>query len=112
MKDTNEIDEFGPIELYTEMETEKEREPIQLLLDHKKMNSVFCDLPIFKRYFTYLWYVAGFQYARISKSLFLGKRDLIRHRIKLNEELKIYFSSELLERPRSSIRKELDNAGI
>ena len=112
MADEDQIAEFGYTEFYEELPEEKEPAAIQLLLDHKLMNSVFCKLPIFKRYFTYLWYVSGFRYARIGKALALGKRDLIRHRLKLDEELKVYFSDELLERPRSLIGKGQQNASI
>jgi len=113
MSDKEQLDEFGTTEFYTELQEWKEPEPIQLLLDHQRMNSVFCQLPIFKRYFTYLWYISGFRYARIGKALSLCKRDLIRHRIKLNQELRVYFSDELLERPRSLLGKgQQKNAGI
>ena len=112
IRDMEQINEYGQIDLYVNPPKDRELEPFSLLLDHKLMNKTFCKLPHFKRYFTYLWYISGFRYARMSKALSLCKRDLIRHRIKLDMELKIYFNSELLERPRGSIRKEQVNASI
>jgi hypothetical protein len=74
--------------------------PIHILLEQELMNSIFKELPLYKRYFTYLYYMAGFRYVKISKVLRYQVRQLITQRLHLHEELKVYIQPTLLECPR------------
>ncbi len=100
--------EYGSLEQTTNFVDPFDNElmPIHVLLEHELMNSIFKELPIYKRYFTYLWYMAGFSYVKMSKVLRFIPRQLVNQRFQIHEDLKTYINPVLLERPRDLHKQE------